>query len=1151
MGYKNIQKATPPGLGGWTYQGDVALGDPPAGGFYVDQTSMSSGTPTFEINVTDAKGISHLDWLQDLVAENHIVLRNRIRPSDSLILEISSNAAGAGFQTIVGTITSGNGTFLVGATYDIWTVTTADDFVVGPASSVITAIPTFTDTTGKVIGNNTTLQYDTGEVQLASTTSAIEIQEHTSFPASAAGKGHVWVRASDDALIFTNDIGTAIPIVPPNTVVLGEWTFGGSSMGATAVGEFETNNATLALISSIRFNASPNFGQSMLTWAGLLPQEGILYLQDISDPGGTSVTFPYRAITFPLGPGLPQFDGNILATNGVDHGTNWSTNDYSLKIVAAAPSLDSVIISPVADNDVIVPSANPIILRDNAANITTLKVTGSNSVDQTPALEIQRPASTDVGLQIVTESFIPDDYIARWDSTTSDGMTFTTSEVVGDIATWTDETSTYTLDDAFSPNSPIWDTGQVVFDGSSGLIEVFGSYVASDGTWIICGEWDGVSSHDYMLGTPNEVFVGNNGGANEKILYVLNASGSPLYESATDLTDEPVVATVTNKHNGVNDNDKEVWLGTTYLGGEFGQTDALSDNNTLTLGYAVSGSQATIGTMYELIIYDRVLSPEEIANVTNELSIKWSAQTGDGLSSVSTSSDAITLSLSPTEIVPSARILEAPFTVKPELTTYAIYPAPSVLYTAGAHTGSLRGGNLTLDAGASTSGTNGIVTIGAIADEILLGKADMPGFTITEGTDHPTDPNAGRAQLWVKSDYQVPVGSPQTKDGQVLMMTDDTGLDIEMSWLAANYKPRIGALLAFAHIEENATFAGGTAKATADSNVYFIYDHLSNMWYQSWIDVGTGDAQTTSSDDGGYSWVTAKEVDTAINAGKLSPPCTNGTNLGIAADGYFYLSTSLSASDLPATGVPTGTILAGAGHRGLVWSEQQSLWVTCSFSGGNGYIHTSPDGITWTNRTPVGMTTELPASMDIAHSGWHGFTGTERIIISCGATGTMLWFSLDGGLTWTEDTSNVPSVGLETIMWCPSVVGVDTATTNMGIWIGVDASSNLWYTTSNLGTTWLDTTFSARCLFRTPEFCGWGNTSTNQTFYKFDAVTDATIRGVSYSTAGVLYANGRFMHSSNESTNRTRYQWGNGVIMFDRMGDGELMIGRYGPITPV
>jgi hypothetical protein len=552
--------------------------------------------------------------------------------------------------------------------------------------------------------------------------------------------------------------------------------------------------------------------------------------------------------------------------------------------------------------------------------------------------------------------------------------------------------------------------------------------------------------------------------------------------------------------------------------------------------------------MYEMIIYDRVLSPEEIASVTNELSLKWSALTGDGLSSVSTTSTLTALSLSPNEIVPSARILEAPFTVKPEETTYAIYPAPSVLYTAGAHTGSLRGGNLVLDAGASTSGTNGIVTIGAIADEILLGKASMPGFTLTEGTDHPVTPAAGKAQLWVKSDYVVPTTSVVDNDGQGLMMTDDTGLDIDLSWLAANYKARIGGQLAFAHIEENSTFAGGTSKVAADSCISYIYDHLSNMWYQAWIDAGTLDAQITSSSDGGYTWETATEVDTAISLGDLSQPCTNGTVLGIASDGAFYLSTSLDSSDI----AYSASIPSQSGSTGLVWSEQQSLWVACGDNATNGFIHTSPDGITWTDRTPAGMTTDKPVSMDIAHNGFGGWSGTERIRLSCGSFGTMQWYSTDGGLTWFENTTSMPTIGLETIMWCPSIPGTSATASGMGVWIGVDASSNLYYSQNYTGAGWVDTNTQARCIYRTPEFAGWGNTSTgNQAWWQFSSVSDASTRGYTMTELGYLWQNQRALASSDEALNKARYQWGNGVIMYDRHGDSELMIGRYGPIEPV
>jgi hypothetical protein len=197
------------------------------------------------------------------------------------------------------------------------------------------------------------------------------------------------------------------------------------------------------------------------------------------------------------------------------------------------------------------------------------------------------------------------------------------------------------------------------------------------------------------------------------------------------------------------------------------------------------------------------------------------------------------------------------------------------------------------------------------------------------------------------------------------------------------------------------------------------------------------------------------------------------------------------------------------------------------------------------------MTTDMPVSMDIAHTGFGGYTNTERIILCCGANGTQLWFSTTGGITWTEDTSNVPSIGMETIMWAPSIVGDSTLSVSMGAWIGVDAGSNLWFSINNQGSYWLDTTHSARCIYRTPEFAGWGNTSTNQTFYKFDAISDDTTRGVNYSSAGVLYQDQRAGASSNNALNRARYQWGNGVIMYDREGDFELQIGRYGPIEPL
>jgi hypothetical protein len=1004
MSYSKTHKTVFPGLGGWTYQGDVALGDPPVGGFYVDQTSMSSGAPTVELNVTDDNGIDHSDWLQDLVNTNHLILRDRACPEDSLVFELSTNTPGAGFRTLVGDIRSGSGTFRVGATYDLWSITTSEDFVTGPASSTLDAVPTFSDGTGKVIQDNPTLKYNTGELllesataaleiqernlaptfavakghvwvrddvpntlvftdddgtdhpifdfivgpapstlnsvptfsgttgkllqdnptllytsgelQLTSATAALEIQERAAAPTDAVGKGHVWVR--DDApntLVFTDDDGADHPLGPPNNVSLGEWAFGGT-LSITSIGEFDTNNATLASITAIRFNASPNSGQAITTWVGFLPQKGILYFQDVTDPGGTSVTFPYTSLTFPIGGAWPQFNGVALATNGTDHGTNWSANDYSVQIVALPATLDETINSVQADNSVLVPSTAPIILRDNAVNFTPLTIISTNTAADTPALQVDRNSTT-----------------------------------------------------------------------------------------LSC------------LG----------------ILAPLTA----LYIEA----------------------------------------------------YAIR----PVGNI--------------LSNIT--------------------------------------------FSIKPETTTSGAHHGVDVLISGGDHSDDNTGGWLALRAGDSTSGTGGIVAIGDIAEEIVIGSATAPGFTIKEGTDHPVAPVATKAQLWVKDDYLDPRAagdaSAHVRDGQGLMMTDDTGLDINLSWLASNYKTLLGGVLAMSNIEEQGIYAGNVQKLAADNCISYIYDHLSNMWYNAWSQDSTDDAYITSSSDGGYTWEAAKVVDAFSAPGNYAQPCTNGTNLGVSADGYFFLSTSLDSSDVP--GSSTGKATNITGSTGLVWSEQASLWVMCGDNVVDGFVYTSPDGITWTNRSPTAFASSVrPVSMDIAHVGYGGYLGTERIIMVCGTTSNDTFYSTNGGVGWTQDTSGNPTNGLECIMWAPSV-GQAVNMNQPGVWVGIDASGNLYMSTASQGLDWFDTLISSNTIFRTMEWAGWGNTSVNQTLYQFTGGVDFTAGGLGYGgEMGVAYAGARRRFPSNTVSIRARYQWGNGVTMWDRHGDGELVIGRYGPI---
>jgi hypothetical protein len=389
----------------------------------------------------------------------------------------------------------------------------------------------------------------------------------------------------------------------------------------------------------------------------------------------------------------------------------------------------------------------------------------------------------------------------------------------------------------------------------------------------------------------------------------------------------------------------------------------------------------------------------------------------------------------------------------------------------------------------------------------------------------------------------------QINDDHVLKMTQYQDHDIEMSWFGANYKALIGGQLAFGRLEEQG-IVGGTTKTPSDADVSYIYDWLSNMWYMAFVDASLAQAKVSSSSDGGYTWETFKVAEPSIASNDFAPPATNGTNLGIAADGAFLLSTDLTAANIP--GSITGSPSLMNGSTGLVWHIGSQLWVMCGDNGGGGvgYVYTAPaDGVTWTLRLtfPGGM---LPKSMDIAHPGYGGYNGTERIQIVCGSTTNDTFWSNDG-TSWTQDTSGNPTSGLEQIVWCPSIsanTSKDKSGTG-GAWLGMDALKNLYCSNTWDGGTWFDTGIGCDWIWKTGEWCGFGTQSTTATnIYQFTHVTDSADGWIRGRICTLIYNACLPMHRSSSTLNKARFQWGNGVIMFDRE-DGELMIGRYGPIT--
>jgi hypothetical protein len=240
-----------------------------------------------------------------------------------------------------------------------------------------------------------------------------------------------------------------------------------------------------------------------------------------------------------------------------------------------------------------------------------------------------------------TVAEFPLDYAARWDTTTAAGMTFTTDEATGDLSAWVDATGNYTLD-SVRTNEPIWTPGALAFTAATGMQEVTTDFDASDMTLLCVASYDGVSAYDYMVVAPNETSIGNQGGTDEKIAFVMDATGSTIYKSTNDLTDEVMVLGIENDHVGTNDNDKTPYVGKTALTTHATVTDANSSAGYINLGWYLDDTRCVEGTFYELIIWDRLLTTAEREAAVDYLSAKWQAGNNDAVTPSITSSTART-----------------------------------------------------------------------------------------------------------------------------------------------------------------------------------------------------------------------------------------------------------------------------------------------------------------------------------------------------------------------------------------------------------------------------------------------------------------------------------------------------------------------------
>lgn len=98
-------------------------------------------------------------------------------------------------------------------------------------------------------------------------------------------------------------------------------------------------------------------------------------------------------------------------------------------------------------------------------------------------------------------------------------------------------------------------------------------------------------------------------------------------------------------------------------------------------------------------------------------------------------------------------------------------------------------------------------------------------------------------------------------------------------------------------------------------------------------------------------------------------------------------------------------ITAGELFRAVVWDPSNSLWIA---AGDDGHVETSPDAITWTDRTPGFAATERAFGLAVDPA-----NGIAVAVLENGD----VWRSANGGVTWVENVGVLG--GGSDVAWSP------------------------------------------------------------------------------------------------------------------------------------
>lgn len=263
----------------------------------------------------------------------------------------------------------------------------------------------------------------------------------------------------------------------------------------------------------------------------------------------------------------------------------------------------------------------------------------------------------------------------------------------------------------------------------------------------------------------------------------------------------------------------------------------------------------------------------------------------------------------------------------------------------------------------------------------------------------------------------------------------------------------------------NRRIAGASPFDSDIARIRITYDPLAKRWFCT-LSQSTGndcivyDSATGDVDD----WTAGRVVDSVLsNDLNFTPVVSNGTIAVMGTDQYAKAWAGLDTSVAPTT-TAFDSITA---VRWMAYCEADSNFVAVGTDGVNGYIETSPDGITWTTRTTT--VPNEPSCVVFSTGGDHGLVTFSD--------STTTYYDSGGSTTWSQETTYLPGGALVAAYYDESIDSYISA--YPGVFVGVASTGDTY--TSGYGTggaAWGGALYAAAHLYSSPYFSLSENSST-------------------------------------------------------------------------